>query len=175
MSPTSDDGSFIAGAAFWGVFLFGGLVVGGWGWVVGALLGCIVAFVVWVYVGNKAIDQGRAQRDQWASSGERQRAQLLQEAVSQNTASGATSGLCPDCQYTPVAPSCRVCPRCGCRVFIREVGVSRVEGPCSNCGAATSVYCEDCSGRGKTLLFLVKDHRTGHIYWDRAGFESRGS
>jgi hypothetical protein len=73
----------------------------------------------------------------------------------------STAGQCPDCQYMPVAPSCIACPRCGCRIFVREIGVPRRRGRCSR-------------GSGNEWLFLVKDWRTGDIYWDRPGFESRG-
>jgi hypothetical protein len=178
--PTAEDRSgFAAGAAFWVTLVVVGLKTGGFrGWLIGAGVACIVAFVVWLYVGARASTRERLLAAAQDQADEKEQARLLEEAFTRYPKIDAADdrlGSCPDCRYTPVAPSCRACPRCGCRYFIREVGLESSEGRCSNCGPATTHYCNDCGGTRRVRLFLVRDFRTGNIYWDRAGFELRGA
>lgn len=179
MSTTAQDRSgFAAGVAFWGTLVLIGLRTGGVrGWLIAAGVACVVAFVVWIYVSARAERRERLQAEFQDRADEQERERLFAKAVSrypETNTSDDRLGSCPDCRYTPVAPSCRTCPRCGCRYFIREVGEASSHGRCSNCGPATSHYCNECSGSRRVRLFLVRDFRTGKLYWDRAGFELRG-
>lgn len=84
----------------------------------------------------------------------------------------AQLGKCPDCNYEPISISCRACPKCGCHIFIRALG-PKEERTCSNCNGISSYSCKECYGKGKAMVYQVKDFRSGEIYWDRAGYETR--
>lgn len=140
------------------------------------MVGLVVAAVVAVRLSIAAQERERAEAEAADRAEADQRDALARDAMERERAKGESTGVgrCPDCKYTPVAPSCRACPRCGCRVLVRQIGIPSREGRCSNCGSIRNFSCEECSGSGRVWLFLVKDFRTGLIYWDRAGFESRG-
>lgn len=61
-------------------------------------------------------------------------------------------GKCPECSYTPIAPSCSVCPRCGNRHWLRFIGTS----PGGKCGI--------CAGTGHTKYYANIDHFFNFVF-----------
>jgi hypothetical protein len=170
---------FTSVVLFWATLLLIGFGRGGWrGWLTGALVGGVVAVAALGYMAHRAEAEERDEFERTERAQEAEREHLLAQVLAREPkpAQGSKDlGTCPDCSYTPIAPSCRTCPRCGCTSFIRSVGVPSTTHACSNCGPATSMYCEECNGRRRVQTYLVKDFRTGKIYWDRAGYETRGA
>jgi hypothetical protein len=139
------------------------------------VVGLVVAAVVAGRLSVAARGRERAEAEAADRAEEAQREALARDVRERERAKGEPTGVgrCPDCQYTPVAPSCKVCPRCGCTMFVREIGIPRRETRCDNCRywiTEASFSCEECDGDRKVTLTLVKDFRTGSIYWERVKF-----